>query len=256
LRLDYRLHGRGGAPPLVLANSLGTRQQLWSRQLPELTERFRVLTYDHPGHGTSALPEEPYTVEGFARGLLELLDQLALERVSVCGTSLGGMVGMALALEAPERVERLVLSCTSAYLGPPDGWAERARTVRADRMGAIADSVVVRWFTPELAREQPETVARFREMLVGTPPEGYACCCEALAVWDARERISAISVPTLVIAGAEDPATPVEHAHFLASRIPDARLLVLEGAAHLANVERAEEFTNAVLDHLGEEVPV
>ncbi len=188
----------------MLANSLGTRQQLWSRQLPELTERFRVLTYDHPGHGTSALPEEPYTVEGFARGLLELLDELAFERVSICGTSLGGMVGMALALEAPERVERLVLSCTSAYLGPPDGWAERARTVRADRMGAIADSVVVRWFTPELAREQPETVARFRAMLVGTPPEGYACCCEALAVWDARERISAISVPTLVIAGAED----------------------------------------------------
>jgi 3-oxoadipate enol-lactonase len=122
-------------------------------------------------------------------------------------------------------------------------------------MGAIADSVVVRWFTSELAREQPETVARFRAMLVGTPPEGYARCCEALAAWDARERISAISAPTLVIAGSEDPATPVEHAHVLASRIPDARLLVLERAAHLANVERGDEFTNAVLDHLGQEVP-
>lgn len=256
MRLDHRLHGRGGAPLLVLANSLGTRQQLWGRQLPELTERFRVLTYDHPGHGTSALPAEPCTVEAFAHGLLRLLDELALERVSVCGTSLGGMVGMALALEAPERVERLVLSCTSAYLGPPDGWTERARAVRAGGMAAIADAVVVRWFTSDLAREQPETVARFRAMLVGTPPEGYARCCEALAVWDARERISAISVPTLVIAGAEDPATPVEHARFLASRIPDARLLVLERAAHLANVERAEEFTNVVSDYLEEGVPV
>ena len=247
MRLDHRLHGRGVAPLLVLANSLGTRQQLWGRQLPELTERFRVLTYDHPGHGASALPTEPCTVEAFAHGLLRLLDELALERVSVCGTSLGGMVGMSLALEAPERVERLVLSCTSAYLGPPDGWTERARAVRAEGMAAIADAVVVRWFTSDLAREQPETVARFRAMLVGTPPEGYARCCEALAAWDARERIAAISVPTLVIAGAEDPATPVEHARFLASRIPDARLLVLERAAHLANVERAEEFTNVVL---------
>jgi 3-oxoadipate enol-lactonase len=254
VRLDHRLHGRGGAPALVLANSLGTGQHLWSRQLPELTGRFRVLTYDHPGHGTSGLPEEPCTVEGFAHGLLDLLDALALERVSFCGTSLGGMVGIALALEAPERVDRLVLSCTSAYLGPPEAWAERARLVRSDGMGAVADTVVVRWFTPELQRHEPETVARYRAMLVATPPEGYARCCDALASWDARERLSAISVSTLVIAGAEDRATPVEHAELLASRIAGARLVVLEGAAHLANVERAEEFTNAVLDHLGQEV--
>jgi 3-oxoadipate enol-lactonase len=254
VKLDYRLHGRGGARALVLANSLGTGQHLWSRQLPELTERFRVLTYDHPGHGSSELPEEPCTVEAFAHSLLELLDGLALERVSFCGTSLGGMVGIALALEAPERVERLVLSCTSAYLGPPERWDERAKAVRAEGMEAIADTVVVRWFTSELAREQPETVARFRAMLVATPAEGYARCCEALAAWDARERISVISAPTLVVAGAEDPATPVEHAELLASRIPGARLHVLERAAHLANVERAEEFTDAVLDHLEQEV--
>jgi 3-oxoadipate enol-lactonase len=256
MRLDHRLHGRGGAPALVLANSLGTRQQLWSRQLPELTEHFRVLTYDHPGHGSSELPDEPFTVEAFAHGLLGLLDELALERVSFCGTSLGGLVGMALALEAPERVERLVLSCTSAHLGPPAGWEERARLVRAKGMEAIAETVVVRWFTPELSRDEPETLARFRAMLVATPAEGYARCCEALAVWDARERLSKISVPTLVIAGAEDPATPVEHAELLASRIPAARLLVLEHAAHLANVERAEAFTSAVLDHLGQEVQI
>ena len=256
MRLDHRLHGRGGAPPLVLANSLGTKQQLWSRQLPELTKRFRVLTYDHPGHGTSGLPEEPSTVEAFADGLRELLDGLALERVSLCGTSLGGMVGIALALEAPERIERLVLSCTSAYLGPPAGWAERARIVRADGMEAVADSVVIRWFTPELPREEPETVARFRAMLVETPAEGYARCCEAIAAWDARERLSEIAVPTLVLAGAEDPATPVEHAQLLASRVPGARLHVLERAAHLANVERAGEFTTAVLHHLEQEVPV
>jgi len=254
--LAYSVRGPGDAPALVLSNSLGTTQELWSRQLPELTERFRVLTYDHPGHGASGLPEPPCTVEAFAHGLLELLDELGLERVSLCGVSLGGMVGMALALVAPERVERLVLACTSAYLGPPEVWAERATMVRTEGMAAIADTVVGRWFTPEFSREDPETVARFRALLATTPPERYARCCEAVGSWDARDRLSAIAVPTLVVAGKDDPATPVEHAELIASRIPGARIHVLERAAHLANVERAEAFTSAVLEHLGQEVRV
>jgi 3-oxoadipate enol-lactonase len=256
MNLDHRLHGAEGAHVVVLSGSLGTTQELWSRQLPELAARFRVLTYDHPGHGASELPEDGSTVERLAGRLLGLLDELGLERVSLCGVSLGGMVGMALALEAPERVERLVLACTSAYVGPPDGWGTRARIVRTQGMEAIAETVVGRWFTPGLARGEPETVARFRAMLTATPPEGYARCCEALATWDARERISAITVPVLVVAGADDPATPVEHAELIASRIPGARLQVLERSAHLANVERAEAFTSAVLEHLGQEVPV
>jgi 3-oxoadipate enol-lactonase len=254
MSLDHRLHGPKGAPALVLSNSLGATQDLWGRQLPELAERFRVLTYDHPGHGASELPEQPCTVEAFADGLLGLLDELGLDRVSVCGVSLGGMVAMALAVKAPERVERLVLACTSAYLGSPQQWDERARVVRAEGMEAIADTVVGRWFTPERAQEDPETVARFRAMLAATPPEGYARCCEAVGAWDARGRISAITAPVLVVAGAEDPATPVEHAELIAARIPGARLHVLERAAHLANVERAEAFTGAVLEHLGQEV--
>ena len=254
--LDYRLRGPDGAPVLVLSNSLGTTQELWKRQLPALAEHLRVLTYDHPGHGSSALPQQPCTVEWLAHDLLQLLDELGLGRVSLCGVSLGGMVGMALALEAPERVERLVLACTSSYLGPPEGWAERARIVRAEGVEAVADTVVGRWFTSALAREEPQTVARFRAMLAATPPEGYSRCVEAVGAWDARERISAIAAPALVIAGAEDPATPVEHAELIASRIAGARLVVLERAAHLANVERAEAFTDAVLEHLGQEARV
>lgn len=254
--LDHRLRGPEGASVLVLSNSLGTRPKLWERQLPAFTDHFRVLTYDHPGHGSSGLPGRPCTVESLTRSLVALLDELALERVSLCGVSLGGMVGMTLALEAPERVERLVLASTSAYLGPRDAWEERARTARDEGMEAIADAVVGRWFTPDFAREEPETVARFRALLTAAAPEGYARCCEAIAAWDGRERISAITAPTLVIAGADDPATPVEHAELVASRIPGARAHVVEHAAHLANVERAVAFTSAALEHLGREVPV
>jgi len=254
MTLDYRLHGPEGAPVVVLSSSLGTTQELWERQLPDLTKRFRVLTYDHPGHGSSSLSELPCTVESLADGLLALLDEVAVERVSLCGISLGGMVGMALALAAPERVERLVLACTSAYIGPPEGWAERARIVRTEGIDAIADTVVDRWFTRSLAREEPETVARFRTMLTATAPEGYARCCEALGAWDARERISAIAAPALVIAGADDPATPVAHGELIASRVAGSRLVLLERAAHLANVEQADAFTAAVLEHLGQEV--
>lgn len=256
MRLDHRLHGPEDGPVLVLSNSLGTTQGLWARQLPELAQRFRVLTYDHPGHGSSELPEQPCTIEALARGLLGLLDELGLDRVSACGVSIGGMVAMELALAAPERVERLVLACTSAYLGPPDPWEDRARVVRAGGMEAIADGVVRRWFTPDLAQDEPATVARFRAMLTATPPEGYARCCEALAAWDARARISAIAAPVLVVAGAEDRAIPVGHAELIASRVAGARLHVLEHAAHLANVEQAEAFTSAVLEHLGQGVPV
>jgi 3-oxoadipate enol-lactonase len=252
--LSYRLHGQTDAPVLVLSNSLGTTQALWEPQLAALAARFRVLTYDHPGHGTSSLPAQPCTVESLAHGLAELLDELAIGRVSFCGVSLGGMVGMALALELPERVERLVLACTSACLGPPSGWQERARVVRTQGMDAIADAVTVRWFTPEFRRDAPETVARFRAILGATPPEGYARCCEAVGAWDARDRIAAISAQALVVAGDDDPATSVEHAELLVARIPHARLVVLEHAAHLANVEHPEHFTAAVLEHLGQEV--
>ena len=254
--LDHRLRGPEGAPVLVLSNSLGTTQELWAKQLPALAERFRVLTYDHPGHGVSDLPQEQPTVESLTSSLVTLLDELGFERVSLCGVSLGGMVGMTLALQEPERVDRLVLACTSAYVGPPEGWTERARIVRTRGMEAVADTVIGRWFTPELQDEEPQTVARFRAMLAATPPEGYARCCEALGAWDARERVSAIAVPVLVVAGEDDPAISVEQAQLVASRVPGARLRILERAAHLANVERAEAFTNAVLDHLGQEVAV
>jgi 3-oxoadipate enol-lactonase len=250
VKLAYRTDGAAAKPALVLASSLGTTWELWDEQLPSLSRDFRVIRYDHPGHGSSPIPDAPVTVESLAGDIVDLLDALELERVSFCGLSLGGMVGMALALRAPERLDRLVLCCTAAYLGPVDGWYERARVVRARATSAIAAAVVERWFTERFRDESPATVARFRAMLEGISPEGYAVCCEAIGQWDARSDVNAIRTPTLVIAGADDVATPPEDGAFLAESIPGAELTVLPGCAHLANIEQATLFTKTLLGHL------
>lgn len=237
-------------PTVVLSNSLGTTTTLWDEQVPALESHFRVVRYEHRGHGDSDVPPGPYTVEELAGDVIALLDRLELERVSFCGLSLGGMVGMALALRTPERIDRLVLCCTSAHLGPPETWSERARLVRSEGPEAVADGVLGRWFTEAFHAEEPQTVAQFRKMLVSTPREGYAACCDAVGQWDARAQLHAISAPTLVIAGVEDPATPPEHGQLIAGGIPEARLVVLAGAAHLANIEQPDAFNEALLDHL------
>jgi 3-oxoadipate enol-lactonase len=250
VKVAYRIDGNEAWPPLVLANSLGTTWELWDAQLPSLVEDFRVVRYDHPGHGRSPTPDAAPTVESLADGVVELIDALDLERVSFCGLSLGGMVGMALALRAPARVDRLVLCCTAAHLGPVEGWYERAEVVRARGTSAIADAVLGRWFTQRFRDESPVTIARFREMLEGTPAEGYAACCDAIARWDARSDVSAIRAPTLVISGGDDVAAPPQDGALLAGSIPGAELTVLPECAHLANVEQPALFTGALLGHL------
>jgi 3-oxoadipate enol-lactonase len=250
VKLAHRIDGSAAKPVLVLASSLGTTWELWDPQLPSLTQDFRVVRFDPPGHGRSSIPEESFTVESVADGVVELLDALDLERASFCGLSLGGMVGMALALRAPERVDRLVLCCTAAFLGPVEGWHERARIVRATGTSAIAGAVLGRWFTQRFRDDRPDVVAHYRDMLRGIPAEGYAACCEAIARWDARSDVSAIRTPTLVVAGEDDVATPPEDGALLAASIAGAELTVLPECAHLANVEQPALFMRALLAHL------
>jgi 3-oxoadipate enol-lactonase len=227
-------------PVLALPSSLGTTTELWEANVAHWSDAFHVLPYNQRGR---------YSVAELGRDLLELLDQRGLDRVSICGVSLGGATAMWVAANAPRRVDGLVLGCTSARFGDPEPWLERAAVVRTRGLEPIADGIVARWFTPAAP---PELVARFRRMLVETPRETYAACCEALAAWDFREQLESIRTPTLVVAGAEDLATPPEHGELLSARIPDAKLLVLPGAAHIANVEQAETFSQVVLEHLAQ----
>jgi 3-oxoadipate enol-lactonase len=250
VELYYTVDGPAEAPPLVLGASLGTDTTLWCPQLPSLAGRLRVIRYDHRGHGRSPVPAGPYRIDQLGADLLALLDRLGLARVHLGGLSLGGMVGMWLAAHAPHRVDRLVLLCTAARLGPAQAWAERAAMVRAHGMAAIADAGLARWFTPGFAERHPRTVARWREVLLGTPAEGYAACCEAIQVMDLLPVLPRIQAPTLVIAAREDPATPPEHAERIAAAIPGARLELLADAAHLANLAQPERVSRLVLKFL------
>jgi 3-oxoadipate enol-lactonase len=247
--LHHVVEGPPDAPVLVLAGSLGSTLEMWRPQLPALAERFRVVRIDHRGHGGSPVPDGPYVMADLAGDVLALLDALGLERVAWCGLSLGGMVGMHLASESPERLSSLTLCCTTAHFPDPTPWRDRIVAVRAGGTAPIAAAVAERWFTPDWASAHPEVMAEAVDMIAGTPDAGYLGCCQAIEVWDHRDRLPAIGLPTLVIAGSGDLATPVEpHARTIADGIPGARLVVLDGA-HLTTVERAAEATPLIAEH-------
>lgn len=243
--LRYRLDGPPHGPVLVLANSLGTTLSLWDRQVPGLTPYCRVLRYDQRGHGGSSTPPGPYTIEELGRDLVELLDGLGIDEAALCGISLGGMTAMWVAAHHPERVTSLVLACTAAYMGPPEGWHERAAAVRAEGTGSLAPALHERWFPAELRATQPALLDEVTAMLAASDDEGYAACCEAIAGMDLRPDLAAITAPALVLAGAEDPSTPPASLLELAQLL-GAPLRVLAGASHLANLAQPEAFTEAV----------
>ncbi len=248
--LHHTLEGSPDAPVLVLSNSLGTTLGMWDGQAPALRERFRLLRYDIRGHGKSPAPPGPYAIEDLGRDVVSLLDGLGIERASFCGVSVGGMTGMWLAGEAPERIERLVLICTSVLLGPRELWDDRIATARGQGMDALVDGVLERWLTAPFRSGNPETVEKVANMLRNTDPEGYAGCCAAIRDMDLRDRLPRIKSPTLVVSGAEDPATPPDHGRFIADAIPGARFEIVPDASHLANIEQPDKVTSLILDHL------
>jgi 3-oxoadipate enol-lactonase len=225
---------------VVLCGSLGSVSSIWDAQAGALAGR-RVVRIDHPGHGNAPLSEVREVGDLAARVLALAGDGT----FSFVGLSLGGAVGMQLALAAPERLERLVLACTAARFGDPGQWRERAALVRGEGLTAIVDAVLARWFTPQFAGAGP-----YRDMLLSVDPQGYAACCDALAAWDVRGALAAVSTPTLVIAGADDPSTPPETVEQIAAEISGARFEVIEQAAHIASVEQADVFNRLIEEHL------
>jgi 3-oxoadipate enol-lactonase len=277
-REGYRLHaavtGRTHAPALLLCNPLGASIDVWKPQLPELERYFRVIRFDVRGHGRSqpeaeeaaadsaqrtpqeapapalaAAPAPKRSLSDYGEDALAVLHAAHIERAHWCGLSFGGMTAMWAATTQPRCVGHLVLANTSAYMPPRETWDERIATARSQGMEPLAKAVPERWFTAGFRQREAAAVEATEAMVRATSVAGYVEVCAAIRDMDQRESIAGITAPTLVIAGAQDPSTPVEHGEAIVARIPGADLLVLD-AAHLSNVEQPEEFTAALLDFL------
>ncbi|MFJ4907058.1 alpha/beta fold hydrolase [Streptomyces sp. NPDC093249] len=252
--LQCRVDGRDDAPVLVLGPSLGTTFHMWDRQIPELTKDWRVVRFDLPGHGGA--PTQPFSsVAELGDRLLATLDTLGVQRFGYAGCSLGGAVGLDLALRAPHRIASLALVAASPRFGTADEFRQRGVVVRANGLEPMARTAPEQWFTPVFAGAQPAIVDWAVQMVRTTDPTCYVAACEALAVFDVRAALDRIGVPVLVLVGSEDQVTGPAEARTLVAGIPDARLAVVPGASHLAPVEQPAAVTDLLLEHLAGTAP-
>jgi 3-oxoadipate enol-lactonase len=248
-RIHVEVEGPEQAPVLMLSNSLGTNLHMWDDQVAAFTRHFRLVRYDRRGHGQSEVTKAPYSMERLGRDVLAILDGLKIAKMNWCGLSIGGMVGMWLGANAPERIDKLILSNTAAYFADPTMWDGRIKLVREKGLAAVVDGTMERWFTKQFREASPQAAERIRSMFLATDPEGYVGCGEAIRDMDHRALLAKVTAPTLVIAGRHDTGTPLEAGEFIAQHTPDAQLAVLD-TAHIANVEEPKIYADTVLDFL------
>jgi 3-oxoadipate enol-lactonase len=254
VKLVSSLEGPDDAPVLVLGNPIGTTRDVWSHQVPVLSRYFRILRFEPRGHGApeaqSPAPDGPYTIAELGADVLAVANFYGIERFAYAGVSLGGMTGIWLAANAPERITSLAVCCAALTALPsPQSWHDRAALVRSKGMVPLADMVVPRWFTAAFLAREPKAVATVVGMLTGTDPEGYAGCGEAIAGLDLRPLLASVQAPTLVLSGAEDVAAPPSVGAYTARAITGARLAVIQAASHFAHYERPGPVTDALLNH-------
>lgn len=250
--LSYRLGGRAGAPELVFINSLGTDARIWDDVIARLAGDYRILSYDKRGHGLSDSPAGEYGLDAHLDDLTGLLDHVGMARPALAGVSVGGLIAQGFALRHPERVAALVLCATAPRFGDAAGWAARMAAVRQGGLGAIAEAVMERWFSPGFRRNRPDDLAGWKTLFLRTDPAGYIATCATLRDTDLTAQIGAIAAPTLVVAGEEDGATPLSAVHGLAGAIAGARFTALAGAGHLPGIEQPEALAALMTDFLTE----
>jgi 3-oxoadipate enol-lactonase/4-carboxymuconolactone decarboxylase len=253
-RIYWRIDGRPESPPLMVVGSLGSDHAMWNPVIGALTRFFRVVRIDKRGHGASDVPDGDYKMEQLARDVLAVADKLGLQRFRYLGLSIGGMIGMQLAGTAGERIERMVLSNTSARVDP-GMWAERIAAIRSGGMAAIADAVIGRFFTPAYAARNTEHYATVRQTLLSIEPTGYIGCCTAIRDMRLQPLLPGIQTPTLVVSGSFDPSTPPEQGRWIAQTIPNAHYLELP-TAHFSPSEEPGRYADAVVRFLlGNDAP-
>lgn len=248
----YEIHGREGAPWLILSHSLACSVRMWDPQIAALGGEYRILAYDTRGHGSSGAPRGPYTLEMLADDLHGLLGALGIAQPHFCGLSMGGMIGQTFAVRHPGALRSLTLADTTSRY-PREAlpaWEDRIRIAESQGMGPLAQPTLERWFTPEFRAANAAAVERVRQLILATPVAGYVRCSRAIPAIDLTARLKEIRCPILVIVGEDDPGTPVAMAREIHEHAPGSRLVVLPRAAHLANLEAADGFTRALGEFL------
>lgn len=240
--IAYRVDGPEDVPAIVFINSLGTDHRLWNAQVPAVAEAYRVIRYESCGHGESDVPPGAMTIPRFGEQLIALLDHVGIERATLCGCSLGGVIALWMSAHHPERVAGAVLANTGAKVGTDESWNSRIAAVKAGGMAAVRDVVVGRFLTAEFREREPEATALVRTMIGATNPVGYVAACEALRASDLRPVVTTVRVPTMIVGSERDESTPPALAHELYASIPESELVMIPNAAHLSNVERPDVF--------------
>jgi 3-oxoadipate enol-lactonase len=254
IRMKYRLEGSASAPVITLSHALATNLAMWHPQMEILSSRYRVLRYDCRGHGGTDVPKGPYTLEQMAEDVADLLKVLGIERTHFMGISMGGMIGQVLALNHSECLGALILCDTSSRIPPEDKpiWEKRILTAQTKGLETLVEPTIEQWFSPRFRSSRPGIVHRMRFMIRATPPRGYIGCCHAIMGLNITDRLRGISLPTLIVAGEDDPGTPVSAAKTIHEQISGSQLVVLKSAFHLSNIEQADAFGQVVLDFLSD----
>jgi 3-oxoadipate enol-lactonase len=252
IETNYELHGKEGAPWLVLSHSLACSVRMWDPQIEALKGEYRILAYDTRGHGGSEAPKGAYTLEMLADDLKALLDALGVRNPHYCGLSMGGMIGQTFALKYPGVFRTLVLADTSSRIPPEAGplWQQRIGIAEGQGMVPLVQPTLERWFTEPFRKSHPEPVEEIGNLIASTPVAGYIGCCHAIPKLDLTARLREIKTPILVICGDKDAGTPPAMSEAIRDNAPGARLEMIADASHLSNLEQPAAFTKAMRDFL------
>lgn len=248
----YEIHGKEGAPWLVLSHSLACSTRMWDEQIAAFKDRYRILAYDTRGHGQSEAPAGLYTLDQLADDLKALLDTLHISRAHYCGLSMGGMIGQTFALKHPGIFSTLVLADTTSRI-PAEAlptWQDRIRTAQEKGLRPLVEPTLARWFTEPYRKAAPQTMQRIGALIGTTPVAGYVGCCHAIPKINLTARLKEIRTPILIIVGEDDPGTPVAMSKEIHENAPGSKLVILPKAAHLSNIEQSAAFNRALGDFL------
>jgi len=253
ISINYTLDGPATAPVVTLSHSLACDVSMWDPQMALLTSRYRVLRLDTRGHGKSSAPAGGYTLSQLAEDARALLKSLNIAKTHWIGLSMGGMIGQTLALETPELLQSLTLADTSSRVPPEAGpvWQERIDGAAKNGMAPLIESTLSRWFTAPFLKSREDAVAPIRKLIATTPAAGYIGCCQAIRTLNYTDRLGGIKIPTLIVVGRHDVGTPVAASEVMHAKIPGSKLVIIEDASHLSNVEQPAAFNQAIGDFLG-----